>query len=397
MKFRLLSPFLVLFALAVFGCADGLETESLDAGDPDESFLGDGKSDSIFSIEEGSNEAEGILELVNTASLAVLDDPTEVGLDHRAATNIVSHRDRESIDTLRELDSIPWVGRRAFGRLYHYAESHGYFAAPNDAWKAHFPTGAFEQQVRVELDVKRTSIGIDRPIDFGYEGFATPEFDTQAMYFVITRAGNGSIRLRDSLAQRETVVESDGTFVHDEVVDLTPTAPNTVEKKLWVRYMGWFDPDRRVIHVEEFIHSELIRQEFPPHAAERWNNTHFETVEPASGRLPGPDWKTLIGVWMTPGMWCRETMTFSDDGTYRWLKNQSRSRCNIEAVVGTWSRTDERLTLRPRGSQYRFAHRYELERNSLRILGLWNAPSEVHGEFCRRDMGDPYANCVYAP
>jgi hypothetical protein len=125
--------------------------------DPDEPFLSaGGKEDSLFTIEEGSVEAEGVLRLVNTADMATLDDSDQVGLDVRAASHIVSYRDQdptdpnddETIDTLVELDAIPWVGKRAFGKLYEYAEANGYFTVvdePDEA-PAEYPEIPGEQE-----------------------------------------------------------------------------------------------------------------------------------------------------------------------------------------------------------------------------------------------------------
>jgi hypothetical protein len=82
----------------------------------------------VFGIKTGSAQATALLELVNSASLELLDD--EIALDARAARNIVAYRDGldgltntaddNPIDSLEELDSISWVGERAFGKLASY-------------------------------------------------------------------------------------------------------------------------------------------------------------------------------------------------------------------------------------------------------------------------------------
>ena len=85
----------------------------------------------IHGIALGSPEAKAVLDLVNRASQVFLDDV--VKLDKRAAANIVEHRlgldgqnhsdDDNSIDDLPELDTISWVGKRAFGKLQAYLAS----------------------------------------------------------------------------------------------------------------------------------------------------------------------------------------------------------------------------------------------------------------------------------
>jgi hypothetical protein len=102
-----------------------------DIDDPiDESFLNDGKEDA-FGIHDGSPEAYGVLQLVNTTDRAVLRD--KVHLTENATKAILDYRKREGIDTwfnpfdsLKELDDIAYVGASAFGKLRAYAEANGY-------------------------------------------------------------------------------------------------------------------------------------------------------------------------------------------------------------------------------------------------------------------------------
>jgi hypothetical protein len=125
-RFVWLAGTLLLAGLAT-GCAG--DTDKSGGELKDESFLAAsaGKADSVFNIQPGSAEAEGVLELVNTASLETLDKGSEIGLDVRAAQNIVDERQDGDISSLQELDNIPWVSRRAFRKLYNYAEANGYF------------------------------------------------------------------------------------------------------------------------------------------------------------------------------------------------------------------------------------------------------------------------------
>lgn len=83
----------------------------------------------VFGIPENSIQANAILELANTSSVTELDK--EIGLDKRAAKNIVEHRngldgkpgttDDNPISTLKELDKISWIGKRAFQRLQEFS------------------------------------------------------------------------------------------------------------------------------------------------------------------------------------------------------------------------------------------------------------------------------------
>jgi hypothetical protein len=105
------------------------DTEPGDAIDDD--IVLSGKADGL----DGASPAEidGVLALVNSASLEQLD--FDVALDVRAAENIVAHRDGpdaalgtgddDPIDDVPELDAIPWVGTRAFGKLLSYVREHG--------------------------------------------------------------------------------------------------------------------------------------------------------------------------------------------------------------------------------------------------------------------------------
>jgi DNA uptake protein ComE-like DNA-binding protein len=132
---------LLLSGLLLAGTLVGCAKDASDTGDSslrNQSFLaaGAGKADSVFNIQPGSVEAQGVLELVNTASLETLDRSAQVGLDVRAAENIVETRQDSKIDTLKQLDAISWVSKRAFKKLYNYAEANGYF--PTDVggeWK----------------------------------------------------------------------------------------------------------------------------------------------------------------------------------------------------------------------------------------------------------------------
>jgi hypothetical protein len=93
-----------------------------------------GTGDLIHGLREGSNTAVGIINLVNGASLAKLDDA--VGLDKRAAEAVIAFRsgndgligtgDDVAYRTLTELEDTYFVGEAAFGKLVEYATANGF-------------------------------------------------------------------------------------------------------------------------------------------------------------------------------------------------------------------------------------------------------------------------------
>ena len=91
-----------------------LNFTSIDAGEePEETEF------FVHGIAEGSSTAIAILNTANTASQVTLDD--EVGLDRRAARNIVADRDT-GFTSLVELDKVSYVGASAFARLEAYSD-----------------------------------------------------------------------------------------------------------------------------------------------------------------------------------------------------------------------------------------------------------------------------------
>lgn len=117
---------LPLLALA-FACDPSGSGSAVDGIDDD--ALGGGKADGAAM---SGPERDAVLELVDTASFALLDD--EVPLDRRAALAIVAHRngadgapgtaDDDLFDDLAELDAVAWVGPVAFDALLAYVHAH---------------------------------------------------------------------------------------------------------------------------------------------------------------------------------------------------------------------------------------------------------------------------------
>ena len=89
-----------------------------------------------LALVDGSAEADAVLALVNhrLTTYEIMDD--NVGLDRRAARNIVDYRnghdgiaetaDDNSFDTVGELDAVRYVGKSALARLLDFARENGW-------------------------------------------------------------------------------------------------------------------------------------------------------------------------------------------------------------------------------------------------------------------------------
>jgi len=145
-----------------------------DGGDGiDDSFLSGGKADA-FGVSEGSVDAVGVIYLVNTATLGDLTGPTM--LSANAAKAILHHRqggdrmdgtsDDDLIDTLEELDGIPYVGPMSFKLLLDQARAIG--AVPSsdpfsqDFCKSDFALSA--DQVRAAVPQGAQSVKLNKSV-----------------------------------------------------------------------------------------------------------------------------------------------------------------------------------------------------------------------------------------
>ena len=93
-------------------------------------------------VVEGSPESVGLLDFLNSPEthFEVLD--VEVGLDRRAAGNLIGHRDGgdnefgttddDLFNSIDEVDSVRWVGPSALHKLAHYAAYLGFVPAGGD-------------------------------------------------------------------------------------------------------------------------------------------------------------------------------------------------------------------------------------------------------------------------
>jgi alpha-tubulin suppressor-like RCC1 family protein len=127
---------LYLAAVAIAGC-----TDLPDEDGRDDAFLAGGKSD-VFGVEEGSPEALGVLAVANTVAAETLlaAPPEGAGLATRAIDNLIYVRfgddetpgtpDDHTIETLAELDAVPFIGPVAFRKLLDFARGHDFVKEP---------------------------------------------------------------------------------------------------------------------------------------------------------------------------------------------------------------------------------------------------------------------------
>lgn len=107
-------------------CGDGDVQKSLETCDDGNAIDGDACpancQESVVKVHgfvENSYEALAILNLSNTLDFNDLNE--KVSLDRRAARGIVAARAQLPIGSLADLDQVPYVASRAFGKLLEYA------------------------------------------------------------------------------------------------------------------------------------------------------------------------------------------------------------------------------------------------------------------------------------
>jgi phosphatidylserine/phosphatidylglycerophosphate/cardiolipin synthase-like enzyme len=154
---------LALVSVAALACTDADLNQNVDA-------IGQKHDD----IEAGSPEEAAVLGLVNDPAIGftILDD--DVGLDRRAAENIIVHRDGadsavgtaddDLFDSIDELDGISYVGPSALDKLLAYAVAHGYMPgteAPSEE-ELVYATLALANDRAVGFTELDDTVGLDR-------------------------------------------------------------------------------------------------------------------------------------------------------------------------------------------------------------------------------------------
>lgn len=161
--------------------------------------LNDEMGEQTVAVIEGSPEAEVVLAFVNdlTVTEAVLDD--DVGLDRRAAANIIEHRDglpgpddNDLFDDIEELDSVSYVGESAIAKILAFAV-------------------AADEPPAVDLVIDNASLALDR-IEAG---------EVVAANCDVRNAGSdgaGESRLKYYFSQ-DRVWDEDDTYLNYDGVD----------------------------------------------------------------------------------------------------------------------------------------------------------------------------------
>jgi hypothetical protein len=118
-----------LFATLTVGCADSASSS-------------DGLETTRFALAEGSPEAIGLLEFLNTPTTSVDVLDKQVPLNRRTARNLVHHRDGfdgtagtyddNLFDTLAEVDAVRWVGPAAMDSLVTFALNQNWVPSGDD-------------------------------------------------------------------------------------------------------------------------------------------------------------------------------------------------------------------------------------------------------------------------
>lgn len=141
-------------------------------------------------LADGDTPALGVLALVNNATFDELD--VGVGLDRRAARNIVDHRITDPIDSIAELDTIPYVGPTALDKLAAYADAHGWGQLQARSWCQVYQQLRFEDATSLEqLNVQSSTGG----------GFG---FGTTQLMALLTLGSPAEIQIR--LTDGDTLV-----------------------------------------------------------------------------------------------------------------------------------------------------------------------------------------------
>lgn len=213
---RTLKTLLVLSLFHVAACAGTDE-----AADARDGTFG-GKADG-FGISEGSPEARGVLRVANELSWDQLTE--DAGVAALSASAIEDVRDGDDdqlgtgddavIATLAELDAIPFVGEKAFGKLLAYAQANGYIEEAEEAsllLSYRYGTVSSYSQITIRTDGRYEHVeqrSPSEPAEIKTELF--PESGVNDLRQLIFLAGQGSIETR--VGPPATVGAATGEFV----------------------------------------------------------------------------------------------------------------------------------------------------------------------------------------
>ncbi len=130
-------------------------------------------------IAEGTPEAFGVLAFVNDAGTGLVTLDETVGLDKRAATNILAHRDGKDarsgtadddrFGTIDELDAVSYVGDSALADLLEYARDNGWIPASDDLYgrieSVDFTVAEAAATVALANEASQVELDIDVALD----------------------------------------------------------------------------------------------------------------------------------------------------------------------------------------------------------------------------------------
>jgi hypothetical protein len=172
-------------------------------------------------IVSGTPEAIGLLDFLNDPSTTfeVLD--LDVGLDRRAAGNLIGHRnggdnvygttDDDLFGSIREVDAVRWVGPRSIEKIVGFADSFGFvptgtdylgtwdgvdFTVDESDWTLDFVNSASEVQLDDDLGLNRRAV--NSILDAG-------EIRSVAQLASLYYVGKSALRTLKGAALREEV------------------------------------------------------------------------------------------------------------------------------------------------------------------------------------------------
>ena len=215
----------LLFTLALAACQPEEVT-------PDEVGLEEGDISTARIIEEGTPEAAGVLAMLNAAAttLTVLDDGA--GLDRRAATNLIAHRDGatsaagddDAFDTIAEVDAVAYVGDSALSALLAYAIANGWVAVGDDYYGTIETVSFTKDEAAGVVDLANTATQADLDVAVGLDAraataiVATRPFTTVEQVAAVSYVGTSALNLMKDWVNAEPLPGTDAVLAELETV-----------------------------------------------------------------------------------------------------------------------------------------------------------------------------------
>ena len=174
-------PLMAILISTFVGCADSKcgESDCADTGDAElrGEALGDlAESAPSRSTWEGTPEGVGLIEFINDEATTMFVLDKTVGLDRRAAGNIVAHRDGgdriwgstddDVFNTVDEIDAVRYVGPRSLDRMVVFAAQTGWVPGAEDILGVYdgVPFSVAEAETTIELVNSLTQDELDHSL-----------------------------------------------------------------------------------------------------------------------------------------------------------------------------------------------------------------------------------------